>query len=383
VKNAIPVKKLKDTLLSEAVTALESVFINVPAVRIKNVNLQPRIENRWGSRSNLLFDDAHQLRPDLVAEVSVAGQTWTLIAEVRTFAAPKPMREQVKLYLSALQQSELKRSYPVLIASWFSPEVVATCAEEGIGTIDFQGNCHLAFGTVFIERTGHPAPLLQLRQARALFAPKSTRLLRVLLKDPHRAWKIQELVTATQLSLGQVSNVRGGLIEREFAERVVGGIRLTKPQKLLEAWRLEYKGPRAQRQGFYTLLHGEALDTAITRALKAAQKGSHAILAASSAARWLAPYLRTSGQFFYADGPGLKALTKELQLEPVSKGENIVIYLEPDEGIFMDRLEAAPGIWTTGLAQTYLDLALSGERGLEAAQHLLETKLESVWKGLS
>ena len=121
----------------------------------------------------------------------------------------------------------------------------------------------------------------------------------------------------------------------------------------------------------------------VSTTLEASGKGAHAVLAAASAARWLAPYLRTSSHFFYADGPGLQALTEGLQLEPVSKGENIVIYLEPDEGVFMDRLEAAPGIWTTGLAQTYIDLCVSGERGLEAAQHLLETKLDPAWKGLS
>jgi Transcriptional regulator, AbiEi antitoxin, Type IV TA system len=365
------VKKLGSTLSAEASTALRKVLTGVPGITVEKVTLMSKVNS------------IHDFRPDILAEVKVAGEIWTLVAEVKAQASPKSMREQVKRYETSLRQSGLERVYPLLIAPWFSAEVVSLCAEAGVGTLDLEGNCRLTFGTVFIERTGHPAPPAQRREARALFAPKSARVLRVLLRDPNQVWKTEDLAAAAQVSLGHISNVRQELLERELAEKVVGGLRLTKPRKLLEAWQSEYKQPKAQRQGFYTLLHGNALEVGIARVLEAAQSSDQIVLAASSAARWIAPYLRTSSHFFYADGPGLQALTEALQLEPVSKGENIVVYLEPDEGVFTDRFEAAPGVWTTGLAQTYLDLAVSGERGLKAAQHLLETKIEPAWKGLS
>ena len=320
------------------------------------------------------------LRPDFIFETRIAGKTWTLIGEILHILGPRQAREQVVLFKASLQDSNIKNPYPILIAPWISPEVVAICTEAGIGTLDLTGNCHITFGTVFIERSGHPAPPAQRREARALFAPKSARVLRVLLRNPNQAWKTEDLASTAQVSLGHVSNTRQELLEREFAAKVTGGLKLVQPQKLLEAWRQEYKSSRVLRQNFYTLLHGEALDLAITQALETAGQGAHALMAASTAARWLAPYLRTSSQYFHADQLGLDVFKKALQLQPVLRGENIVLTLEPDEGIFLDRFEAAPGIWTTGLVQTYLDLAVSGERGLEAAQHLLETRILPAWK---
>lgn len=363
---------MKSTFLEAfAVSALRAVFSGVSTIKIQKVLSHPK------------FKGTNHFKPAFKINLVVADQTWSLIAQVNEIpVGPKQAHNFIDELKSIEEQLSLKRNYPVLIAPWLSPEVVAICAEAGVGTLDLEGNCRLAFGTVFIERTGHSAPPAQRREARALFAPKSARVLRVLLRDPSQAWKTEDLAAAAQVSLGHISNTRQELLERELAEKVVGGLRLTKPRRLLEAWQKEYKQSRVQRQGFYTLLHGEALDAGIVRALEASEKGAHAVLAASSAARWLAPYLRTSSHFFYADGPGVQALTEGLHLEPVSKGENIVIYLEPDEGVFMDRLEAAPEIWTTGLVQTYLDLCVGGERGLEAAQHLLETKLEPAWKGL-
>ncbi len=51
-----------------------------------------------------------------------------------------------------------------------------------------------------------------------------------------------------------------------------------------------------------------------------------------------------------------------------------------DEGVFLDRIEAGTGMWCTSPIQTYLDLAASGERGAEAAEHLFNEKIASRWK---
>ena len=73
-------------------------------------------------------------------------------------------------------------------------------------------------------------------------------------------------------------------------------------------------------------------------------------------------------------------LRKRLKLEPADKGGNVSITRVSDQGVFLDRIEPAPSIWTTGLVQTYLDLYASGERGAEAAEHLLREKMMPLWK---
>lgn len=41
---------------------------------------------------------------------------------------------------------------------------------------------------------------------------------------------------------------------------------------------------------------------------------------------------------------------------------------------------AGPGVWSTGLVQTYLDLCAAGERGAEAAEYLRQTSIGPLWK---
>ena len=46
-----------------------------------------------------------------------------------------------------------------------------------------------------------------------------------------------------------------------------------------------------------------------------------------------------------------------------------------DTGVFFDRMEAATNIWCTSTIQTYLDLAVSGERAAAAAEHLFNERI--------
>lgn len=76
----------------------------------------------------------------------------------------------------------------------------------------------------------------EMRETRSLFAPKATRVVRVLLQGPLRLWKVAELAASAQVSLGWVSAVRQQLLAREWAIEETGGFRVTKPDAVLDAW---------------------------------------------------------------------------------------------------------------------------------------------------
>jgi hypothetical protein len=80
-------------------------------------------------------------------------------------------------------------------------------------------------------------------------------------------------------------------------------------------------------------------------------------------------------QYFYADETGLEQLKIALQLSTSGKGENVIVAIPKDRGLLDDTVEPAPGAVCTGPIQTYLDLAVAGERGLEAAEHLRREQL--------
>ncbi len=323
-------------------------------------------------------------RPDFSINLQAGGEHWVLICEVKGDGQPRnvrgaalALRDYVQRYAYANASA---RAYPVLIAPFISPASAAICNEIGVGFLDLAGNCRLAFGQVYIEKSAAQNPFRNRRVQRSIFSPKSARILRLMLADPHRLWRVAQLAEQTKVSLGQVSNLRQRLLAEEWAESDKDGVRLSKPRELLEAWRLAYRLEVARSEDCYTLLHGEPLDKALRTLLAEAGRGQHAVLASYSAARWLAPFARVSSLYFYADEEGESVIRQHLQLQPAAKGANVTLMRPKDEGVFIDRIEAADGIWCTSPIQTYLDLVVSGERGAEAAEHLLNERVASGWK---
>lgn len=322
-------------------------------------------------------------RPDFSIDLQADGDAWALICEVKADGQPRYVRGaalQLRDYVQRFASADPnERAYPVVVAPFISPASAEICKEAGVGFADLAGNCHLAFGRVYIEKSATENPFRKRRVQRSLFAIKSTRVLRLLLAEPHRVWRVAQLAEHAQVSLGQVSNLRKRLLDEEWAVIEKGGLRLSKPRELLAAWRQAYRLDPARSESCYTLLHGEELDKALRAALAEAGRGQHAVLASYSAGRWLAPFARVASLYLYADEQGAAALRKHLKLEPPGKGANMSLMQPKDEGVFLDRVEAAKGIWCTSPIQTYLDLAVSGERAVEAAEHLFNERIAPRW----
>jgi hypothetical protein len=344
-----------------AAEALRALLEEVPSLKVERVE----IESALGER-----------RADLVVRLEAFGRRRVLVCEVKANGQPRNVRmalHQLRGFVAFGGDEAL----PVVIAPYLSAEAQALCREDGAGYLDLHGNARIVFDGVFIERIVAGAPPAERRSLKSLFKPKSAQVLRLLLRDPGRAWRVAELAEAAGVSLGHVSNVRAALLAREWAQASDEGLHIAEPDALLDAWRDEYEPPAGRRLGFYTTLHGSGFEQAVREVLGAEEDGQ-AMLASFSAAQWLAPYGRTGSQYFYADAAGLARLKDHLQLSAAAKGENVVVSVLKDEGLFRDAIEPAPGILCTSAVQTYLDLAAAGERGREAAEHLRQERL--AWR---
>ena len=319
-------------------------------------------------------------QPDWLVEVEAGDRPWVLVVEGKQHGQPREVRNGLLQLQRFQDQTRGKPCYGVMVAPFLSPESARLCTDAKVGYADLAGNARLSFDQVFIELQVADNPFRVKRYLRSLFTAKAGRVLRVLLTPPLRAWKVTELEAASGVSLGQVSNVRKLLLDREWAVVSDAGMYLNKPEELARAWQNSYKPRPRSRETAYTLLHGEALEHAMRVALAEAGNGQYAVLASYSSARWIAPYARQATQFFYADKQGAEILKRHLQLQPVSRGENVVLLEPHEDDVFSGRVEAAPGIWCAGLVQTWLDLSVAGERGGEAADHLLREKLLPGWK---
>ena len=356
----LKVPQSESELNHRAIGALTTLLEQVPALHLDGIQLEAQRGD-------------HQI--DLLAQINVDGQPHSLVCEVKSSGQPRYVRLallQLRSYIDRFK----KDATPLLIAPYLSPDAQAICREQGIGFLDLEGNARLAFAGVFIDRQVANKPTTVRREIKSLYKPKSAQVLRVLLRDPKRAWRIVDLAHAADVSVGHISNVRVALLDREWAQLGSTGLSLTNPDALLDSWRAAYEPPKGQRFNFYTTLHGNAFDDAVRKVLGSANKDGNALFASFSAARWLAPYARTGSQFLYVDPAGLDKLRDALMLSSPIKGENVVLTLLNDHGLFRDAVEPAPGIACTGPIQTYLDLWLAGERGQEAADHLRREKFK-------
>lgn len=308
---------------------------------------------------------------DFVVQFDVAGQRRVLLCEVKMNGSPKTARQAIHQLIS-YQSRHSGYDHPhealVFVAPYVSPQVRAVCQDFEVNYCDFLGNCRIVMSGLYIDRQVAQTPVAEKRDLRSLFKPKSARVLRYLLKTAPEPRRLTEIAEATGVSIGQVHKLKTALTERDWIEETPDGVVIRSPDLLVDAWRAENKSPPGLRMGYYTALHGRALDDAVEAALVRTRGG--AVLSGGTAATWLAPWLTPGAVELYADSPSTSELVDMLGLEPALKGPSVWITTLEDSGPLMDAVEVRPGVRVTSPLQTYLDLSCGGERGREAADHL-------------
>lgn len=343
---------------AKAAEQLEQLLRRVPSLQLQSVIATP-----FGGDSGV----------DLTATVRAAGRDYLLLCEIKSSGQPRLARAAVNQLRASV--SKLKRdAFLIFIAPFITASTQELCRAEGVGYLDFEGNAFVSFGPVYIERSTDSRPKAEKREMRSLFRPRSAQVLRILLRDPKRTWKLSELAAESSVSIGHVSNVRDALADREWLEKNVSGLRLNSPDALLDSWRDAYTVPAAEELRLYTPLHGKQWEHAL-RQFFSKPCEEQAALASFSAAQWIAPYARISTNFLYVTSGGQDALEEALSLSKPAMGENVVLWISHDEGVFTDSFQVDGLLRCTSPLQTYLDLSRSGERGAEAADFLRKAKL--------
>jgi len=311
-------------------------------------------------------------RPDLVLKVNIAdGPERWLVCDIKNSGQPRIARTAVDQLLRCVQN--IPQAYPVFAAPYISPRSADICRERGIGYIDLAGNCRLSFETVYILKEGSGNPYSVKRDLRSLFSPKAERILRVLLNDPSARWKTEELAKRAKVSLGQISNVKKLLADREWIDPK--DFRLKEPRQLLHEWSSAYRSERNKRFDYYSFEKLNDLEFSVAE--RCEDLGiSYAMTGFSAAARRI-PMVRYQRATVYATD-NLAQLVEGLGLKTVTSGANLSIMTPYDEGVFWGS-EKVDGIVLVSVVQNYLDLKGDRGRGEEAAAALFEGVIEKQW----
>jgi len=278
---------------------------------------------------------------------------------------------------------------PVLAMPYVSPRMAALCREHGWSWFDLAGNCYLEIpGALLIDRSGQEPVRIDHQSGANLSSPEAGRVIRALLapENAGRRWTQREMVAhfhrlAPPLaapSLALVNKVVQHLRDQAFLEPLANrGFRVRDPEGLLQTWRQDYRFDRSQRRRYFSLLQGRALrDTLL--ALDASSHGSIAY-AVFSAADIQAPHVRQPRVWLYLAGDLEEQFRKKVEAKVVDSGENLVVLVTDDTGVFYHLDVGESRLPCTNAIQTYIDLVHAGGRGEEAAEAMMQQRLKPAW----
>lgn len=337
-------------------------------------NLLPMLKITPG----LLRQDTQEQR--LTVQVRTPqGHSHQLLILVKHAVFPGRLREGLRhLREETLLSSKNKRSkpsYPVLASTFLSPRVREICLEEKVGYVDLAGNYHLELNPLYLEKIVDKNPFPARGRPASLFSPISSRIIRVLLEEPKRSWRLSELARVSQVSLGQSSGVTRRLMDEEYVTKEADGLRVKQPAKLLEAWREQNPMRLNDSVAYYSFeQQPERLMTTVAQ-LARANRWPYA-MTSFAAASLIAPFVRgiVTTSWYVSDGAAVETWVKALDLRPAESGANVLLLVPYNSGVFY-RSREINGITVVGNVQLYLDLSSSPSRGMEQAEFLRQQVL--------
>lgn len=274
---------------------------------------------------------------------------------------------------------------PVLAAPHISPRMAELCEKNGWSWFDLAGNCRLVLsGALYIERTGI-APVHKRPKPKANLGTAASGRVLLALLAPQKAgatWTQTALQKYCEpgVSIGLVNKVVTHLREEAWLEQLDDGtFRVKDAVGLLEVWGKAYRFDRHRRLGYFTLLKPQELLRKLESLNDAAGEVAYA---AFSAADFQAPSVRQNKTWLYVNDAALDEFIEVAEAKRVDSGENLVVLIPDDDGIFYmgDHTEGRLGC--TNPVQTWLDLMHVGGRGEEAAEAVLNQCLKPVWEGV-
>ena len=166
-------------------------------------------------------------------------------------AFPAQVKERIEIY----QKSDENR-YFLIMAPYISDVTGELCEKNRVGYLDLSGNCLICVHSLYLLEKGNPNRAPERRQIKSIFESTSTvssLILRELLRDISRPWKLKHLSEKLGCSIGQVSKVKNYLCEQLWAEMREDGIVIMQPDSIMKAWSEQYSMRDSKIYTCYTL----------------------------------------------------------------------------------------------------------------------------------
>lgn len=282
------------------------------------------------------------------------------------FAFPAGLTERV---LSRRQRPLL------LVAPRISPRSRRILADAGVDWIEAEsGDARIVTDHILIERASEGATGRwraddqRRRWVANVFSGAALRVVRWLLIEPDRSWKLVEMAERARVTPAFVSRVLTTLERDAYVRKERAATRLLDRDALLDAW---VTAPSSPEQRFErAIVHPGILNEI---ASQGAEPGpvpdAELALTAEVAAEQIAPLSSWNTIEMYVRD--IEGWDERLRLRPVARGGNFVLIVPSDPGVF-DGAFSSQRLVLASRPQVYVDLRRRGGAAAETAQFLKE-----------
>lgn len=357
----------------------ELLFNNITHQQLKTL-MQDILLGIFDKIDSLIDLDIYSNLNEMNFDFEISAKTYyeedfNIVCTVKSRGEPKYIREATYQLLESkerLHKRYGKDFYCVIAAPYISPASSKLCEDNGVGYIDLAGNCLLIHKGIYVRIEGMPNKYKQQRSRRSIFertSVKSSVILRNLLEDPNKKWRIEELANLSLCSVGQVSKVKKYLDEREFLKEDKAGFFVNNPIQLILDWAKVYNlKPN-------TIYEGYTIDSTSTIEQKLIDLSNrtgieYALTGFSGGVRY-SPTVRYNKVHVYIPFQDLNEAIYELGCKEVKSGSNISIIVPYDPCVMLG-IRNIKNSQVASPIQVCLDLLGLKGRGEEAAQAILD-----------
>lgn len=263
--------------------------------------------------------------------------------------------------------------YRVIMAPYISDASARICEKYGTGYCDLSGNCLIQTDMIYISNKGNPNLYPTENHAKTIFkasAKTTSLILRELMKDVSRAWKIKELAETVGCSIGMVSRVKTYLCEQSWAVMDSVGFHITDAESLMREWSRAYEIPDSIR--CYTLDSIPLFEKKCSKAFR--EQSIQLCLSGFSGGVRYAPVVRYTKAHVWVAREDLSAFLDLTGCKRVDSGANVTVYIADSEEVFADcRMINQNSVASP--VQVFLDCMQLKGRGEEMAEAVLSKEI--------
>ena len=280
----------------------------------------------------------------------------------------------IKKVAASIEETE--KGYCLMVmAPYISEKSEQVCRDNGIWFADLSGNIMLSVDTLYIYEKGNSNQYPKKKEIGNIFYASSTKtmlILRKLLEDTKRVWKIKDFAMEAGCSIGMVSRVKDKLCEQLWAEMTLEGLKLIDPRGLLDAWSKAYEQTAPKMIPCYTLEALPKFENKI-KEMRDAHGIESCLTGLAGGARYV-PIIRYNKVHVLVHSEDITEFMKYSNCKQVESGANVIlIEARPDQ---MYGLKNMNGELVASPIQIFLDCMLIKGRGSEMADAIFKKEIQ-------